>query len=198
MAADRTVNTLAVKRRKTILLLLLASSAGHADGSAEELISRCATNPEKDQRIACLEDELRRLAADEVPVLSSAPVPAPSAAANEGAPPLPPKREEVEERQLRAASLGAEQVERRGPSRSPADSPVRATVVAVDEVGYRRLVVELDNGQVWRQTNGDRTNVIRALKDDDNFDVELRRTGMGGYRMYITPLDRTIRVERLR
>lgn len=94
--------------------------------------------------------------------------------------------------------LGAEQVARRSERGANADVPVRASVVSVDFVGYRRLVVELDNGQIWRQTNGDRANVARELRNEQTFEVELRRTGLGGYRMHLVPLGRTIRVERLK
>ena len=94
--------------------------------------------------------------------------------------------------------LGAEQVARHSESRAKPEVPVRASVVSVDFVGYQRLVVELDNGQIWRQTNGDRANVARDLRNEETFQVELRRTGLGGYRMYLVPLDRTIRVERLK
>ena len=94
--------------------------------------------------------------------------------------------------------FGSEQVERRSEAKSSEDAPVSATVVAFDVVGYQRLRVELDNGQVWRQTNGDRADVARDLRDQQTFGVELRRTGLGGYRMHIEPIDRTIRVERLK
>jgi hypothetical protein len=94
--------------------------------------------------------------------------------------------------------LGAEQVARRSAGRESADAPVRASVVSVNFVGYERLVVELDNGQIWRQTNGDRANVARDLRNEQTFEVEMRRTGLGGYRMYLVPLERTIRVERLK
>ena len=94
--------------------------------------------------------------------------------------------------------LGAEQVARRSENKANADAPVRASVVSVNFVGYERLVVELDNGQIWRQTNGDRANVARDLRNEQTFEVEMRRTGLGGYRMYLVPLEKTIRVERLK
>lgn len=186
-----------------LLLMLFEHGAAHAEAGAAEAIKRCAANPEKDRRIACLEHELRLLAGDEASPagVPPAPVPAPAASAAievEEAAPQPAQPKKPEERRSGGGDLGAEQVERRSASRSSDDPAVAATVVAIDEVGYRRLVVELDNGQIWRQTNGDRADVIRDLKNEKGFDVQLRRTGLGGYRMYIAPLDRTIRVERLK
>lgn len=64
-------------------------------------------------------------------------------------------------------------------------------------VGYRRLMVQLENGQIWRQIDGDRTSVERGLRDAGSFEVEMWATGLGGYRMRILPLEKTIRVERL-
>jgi hypothetical protein len=103
-----------------------------------------------------------------------------------------------ESRRSGIGELGAEQVARRSQSKADADPPVRASVVSVSFVGYERLVVELDNGQIWRQTNGDRANVARDLRNEQTFEVEMRKTGLGGYRMYLVPLERTIRVERLK
>jgi hypothetical protein len=109
-----------------------------------------------------------------------------------------PRPERSEARRSGADQLGAEQVARRSDTATDTEAPVGATVVAATVVGYRRLLVELDNGQVWRQTNGDRADVVRDLRNEQTFEVELRRTGLGGYRMYIAPLHRTIRVERLK
>lgn len=96
------------------------------------------------------------------------------------------------------AGLGSEQVEARNRSKSEDAAVVHATVVDFDFVGYRRLLVQLDNGQIWRQIDGDRTSVERELRNETSFDVELWGTGLGGYRMRIAELDRTLRVERLK
>jgi hypothetical protein len=97
-----------------------------------------------------------------------------------------------------AAQLGEEQVEARDRTKSEAPATLRATVIDFDFVGYQRLLVQLDNGQIWRQIDGDRTSVERDLRDETSFDVEMWGTALGGYRMRILALDRTIRVERLK
>ncbi|MGH9897187.1 MAG: hypothetical protein ACREA0_35370, partial [bacterium] len=94
--------------------------------------------------------------------------------------------------------LGLEQVTAQTRRKGDAEAAVSATVVAFDFVGYRRLRVQLDNGQIWRQTDGDRPDVTTGLRGARTFDVELWRTRLGGYRMRIEPLNQTIRVNRLK
>lgn len=95
-----------------------------------------------------------------------------------------------------AAELGAEQVAVRE-SRDDETLVVQAMVISHREVGYQKLRVELDNGQIWQQTNGDRQRVLRKLRNSPQFDVELWGTKTGGYRMHIPSQNLTIRVERL-
>jgi hypothetical protein len=177
----------------------------------------------KDERIACLESELRRIAdRTEIPVAERGalprhpadedPVKAPEAATSQvvvpeevsppavpeaTAPPAAAARTDEGQAATRK-ELGSEQVARRSEARPDVEGGVSATVVAFNVVGYRKLLLELDNGQIWRQTNGDRADVAWDLRDERNFDVELRRSGLGGYRMYLAPIDRTIRVERVK
>jgi|GEM_PF-761720 len=74
---------------------------------------------------------------------------------------------------------------------------VTAMVIEHSEVGYQKVRVRLDNGQVWQQTDGDRVRVIRKLRDDPTFAVELWQTKSGGYRMHIPSKNITLRVRRL-
>ena len=212
-------------RSGVLLAVLAAGTLGAGMNDAEQSIARCAAHAVEDARIACLEGELRRLAGDgagAAPGADSQVPPDARVASASGAPegagfaePLvppgeapddgefavqasEPRPERPEARRSGADQLGAEQVARRSDTAADTEAPVGATVVAATVVGYRRLLVELDNGQVWRQTNGDRADVVRDLRNEQTFEVELRRTGLGGYRMYIAPLDRTIRVERLK
>lgn len=196
-------------------LLVLTGSVCLA--GVDETISDCASLESKDARIACLEHALRQLddggdaasAAEAVegqalqepaPVVDSAPIEEPlppvEAAKAAEAPPAP-ETGAADEADPPLAQLGTEQVEARNRSKAEDATTVRATVVDFDFVGYRRLRVQLDNGQIWRQIDGDRTSVERELRNETSFDVELWGTGLGGYRMRIADLDRTLRVERL-
>ena len=250
MPSDNRVNVpgMPVKEKRTgmgagilrdgvLVALLAAGIAQPAIADVNDTIARCAMLEAKDDRIACLEGELRALAGSGAGAAPAIPAISGSAASRtpvaERPPPAPPVTGDVppvatqeptvspaeagdvhempdepvtasatvEQAEPSPSSIddfGSEQVESRSEAKSGDDAPVSATVVAFDVVGYKRLRVELDNGQVWRQTNGDRADVSRDLRDQQTFDVELRRTGLGGYRMHIEPIDRTIRVERLR
>jgi hypothetical protein len=74
---------------------------------------------------------------------------------------------------------------------------VTAMVIEHSEVGYQKVRVRLDNGQVWQQTDGDRVRVIRKLRNDPTFAVELWQTSSGGYRMRIPSKNIILRVRRL-
>jgi len=213
-------NAATSRLRKGILLGLAACSGGQA--AVDETIAGCAANEVKDERILCLERALREMAGGDAMPAASAddgegtqppgertaqpptiPHPLSTEAEERGHDQSGPVTEKLarqrDETDSHVDSLGSEQVaRRRGDDGGGQEAPVSATVIAFDFVGYRRLLVELDNGQIWRQTNGDRANVTRELRNEQTFDVELRRTGLGGYRMYLGPLDRTIRVERLK
>jgi hypothetical protein len=94
------------------------------------------------------------------------------------------------------AELGAEQVSvRKGEREELVRYP--ATVIEFDYVRRDKLRVVLDNGQIWRQTDGDRPNHYRSLRRYDGFDVELWQTRLGGYRMLIVPTNKIVRVQRL-
>lgn len=212
------------RRGRIILLAALAATAARAELDHNgDIIAQCARHEVKDERIACLESELRRIAdRTEIPVAERGalprhpadedPVKAPEAATSQvvvpeevsppavpeaTAPPAAAARTDEGQAATRK-ELGSEQVARRSEARPDVEGGVSATVVAFNVVGYRKLLLELDNGQIWRQTNGDRADVAWDLRDERTFDVELRRSGLGGYRMYLAPIDRTIRVERVK
>lgn len=95
-----------------------------------------------------------------------------------------------------AEDFGSEQVAAH--ANEPRETPARliASVVDVDQVGFKRLQVELDNGQIWRQISSDRPyNVFRY---DEPREVEIWPTRTGGYRMRIVNADQVVRVERVR
>lgn len=99
-----------------------------------------------------------------------------------------------------AEGLGAEQVaaannmldERDETTQTPR---VQATVVAFRERVPGQLVFELDNGQVWRQTDADTQNL--RLSRNSNPAVEMWSTRLGGYRMRFVDMDRVVMVQRM-
>lgn len=191
------------------VLPLIAATVAVADDPRLG-IDRCAALSSEEARIACLEDLVKEMAGTAAPAAEDRGIGAPAAAtpppehvpADVAAP--PPKdaadpvgaSEPTTSGETTAAELGAEQVAVRQPDEE--ELKVQATVVSHREVGYRKLQVELDNGQVWQQTDGDRLRVIRRLRDADQFAVELWGTKSGGYRLRIPSKEITLRVRRIR
>lgn len=200
-----------------VVLFTALLSPVAAQTTAEEEIARCAAHEDRDARITCLEAALEAgapaggegataVAAEPSGAGDDEAAPAPLSGKRDAVPATVPDAVGTADRQTTDAAadrepervgldaLGLERVE------EGANEGARytATVVAFDVVGYRRLLVELENGQVWRQIDGDRRDVSRGLRGEETFEVELWQTGLGGYRMKIGPLDRTIRVDRVR
>jgi hypothetical protein len=97
--------------------------------------------------------------------------------------------------------FGAEQVAARAGTRdlNPRDEEdeiLRAKIVDFEELHRGRLVVALDNGQIWRQLDVDSRTV--RLRAEESYDVEIWRSGFGGYRMRVADNARVMSVERLR
>lgn len=186
--------------------------------AADDVIEMCARATSSGERIQCLEDAIRRLQG--VPVAeviedAAAAEPEPLAPAAEPirknaedvlvpvAEAAPAPVERIETPAPAAADsaideLGLEQVEARNTRQRDPEERIKAEVVEFDFVGRQKLRVRLANGQIWKQTNADRPNHYRALRNKEGFSVELWETGLGGYRMYIVDIGRTVRVERLK
>ncbi len=94
-------------------------------------------------------------------------------------------------------SLGQEQVERIVSAENEPQR-IRATVVSYEFVGYNKLRVHLENGQIWRQSNADRPNLSRALRNKDQFEVDLWETERGRFRMYVVDANKTLTVRRIK
>lgn len=105
------------------------------------------------------------------------------------------ERREVPSSDPEAERFGSEQVSARDAAKRDAESlRMSGRVVSSREVPYRRLEVELDNGQVWRQIQGDNQ---RIRIPDAELSVEIWESRLGGYQMRLHELGRTLRVERL-
>lgn len=69
-------------------------------------------------------------------------------------------------------------------------------VAGYDTIPWRRLQVELENGQVWGQIEGDTQRIRVNLERNQTVDIE--ESGLGGYKLRLNEIERTIRVERIR
>ena len=174
--------------------------------AASDPIERCRQADSDRERIACLEAALR--GSDEIPqtVTETAQEtppqePTPAAPAPASAPELAPEPDpiaEVAPTEPEGADLGSEQVtaRRTRPGEEEPAPRLQAGVASAEIVPFRRLQVTLDNGHVWRQIRGDtqRINERRAAEQT----VEIWESSLGGYRMRMNEMARTIRVERVR
>ena len=192
-----------IKQSRLFLALTATAALSTAMPSiADDPIERCRQADSDRQRIACLEAALR--GSDEIPqtVTETAQEtppqePTPAASAPELAP-EPDPIAEVAPTEPEGADLGSEQVTARR-ARASEEEPaprLQAAVASVEIVPFQRLQVTLDNGHVWRQIRGDtqRINERRAA----NQTVEIWESNLGGYRMRMNEMARTIRVERVR
>ena len=96
--------------------------------------------------------------------------------------------------------IGAEQVRARTATQEEREAALeRATsqrVAEYDMVPFERLVVTLENGQVWRQIKGDVQRIRVNLRKNQT--VDINESSFGGYQLRLNEMRRTIRVERIR
>ncbi len=181
-----------------------AASAGAPAAAQQSAIDHCRAMASDAERIACLEEALMSGEGGEedgggfrlpsIPFFGGD-----DDEAGETAPAAPAH---VQSAAPEAEQFGAEQVavrnnesrqleEEKGPEPALLSSITRAEE---DPRGF--LVVQLDNGQVWRQT--EKVTFLltprRALRQG----VEITRSGFGGYRMQLSETGREIKVERVR
>lgn len=95
-------------------------------------------------------------------------------------------------------TLGAEQAARRtGIRPAPVEEERMITaIVAAERVHPNHLQVRLENGQIWRQIQGDTQFV--DLSAATPTPAEIWRSGFGGYRMRLPQMRRVLKVERIR
>ena len=86
------------------------------------------------------------------------------------------------------------------PARNPSGSPITSLRARVTEAKLLRtgqLVVTLDNGQIWRQIEGD-SNVVRYLEDDPVEKVTIEPGALGSFNMSIDGRPSDIKVRRIK
>ncbi|MHA7899442.1 MAG: hypothetical protein ACX94B_06215 [Henriciella sp.] len=180
------------------IIVIATAAIADADESPSEAIERCAELEDGSARIACLEAALRGDTAPAEPSKTPA-APVISQAIEEVQKPLP---EPVESASIaQPVELGAEQVEARTAVRAttPADNPRQVFAVSKTRtVPYEKLEITLANGQVWRQIKGDSQKIRVPRKYQNALTAEVWRGPVSGYKMRLSELKRTIRVERLK
>ena len=191
--------------------LLVAGVGGGAlaQQRAEDLIAACRAQADgKNDRIACLENALRSLDGVDVATTDAAPPPPVALASEEDAPePVVAAVSPVAPQPQTAAptGIGAEQViareersseegRKKRKARSKAEM-TEAKMIDFARTASGRLVIVLDNGQVWAQRAGDQQEV--RLREGDQTTVKIRRGAISGYRIEFERPNVTIVAERL-
>jgi hypothetical protein len=154
--------------------LLLCGNAAFAQQS---VVEHCRQTSSDADRIACLEAAL--LAREPVP-------PAAPQAASQATP-------------QEAAGIGAEQVIARSQTRAEKREALAGesglAVSQYEVIPYEGLLITLETGQVWRQIKGDTQSVRVNL--EKNQTVDISESALGGYKLRLNEMRRSIRVERV-
>lgn len=182
---------------------------------AADAIERCAIENDPAKRIACLEAALRGAPATPLPVASTEETMEPQAVVPEPKTPVTdtitetmppnivaeapsaPTAPVTSERELGAEQVAARTATRQNTPSAEAEKQV-FQVTSSRTVPYEKLEVSLSNGQVWRQIKGDNQKIRVPRKYRDSLSVEIWSAPFSGYKMRLTELKRTIRVERLK
>lgn len=158
-------------------LLLIASSVS----AQQAVIDHCKKTSSDTDRIACLEA-----------ALLGKPMQEPE-------PELEPEPE-IADVATNPEGIGAEQVVLRNQTREEHEESLEAArglvVAKYDWVPYERLVVTFENGQVWRQIKGDTNRIRTSLERNQTADIT--ESGLGGYKLRLNEIRRTVRVERIK
>lgn len=207
-----------VRNAICVLAAVLASGVpAHAE-VPEEAISRCARIATVGDRILCLETALRQyadvdpeIAVDSEPEIATeaqaeaaltarkpTPESTPAVSASPDTPAPTAEPGPTSEPAASTVELGVEQIAGRNSVGTREAERVNASIVDHELVGYGRLRLTLNNGQVWQQTTDDDRNTARFLTGEDAVPVEMWQSRSGGYRMHLIPFNRTLRVRRLK
>lgn len=182
--------------RPLLLLSLLAAGPALAQGSGggggAEAFLACARIADDGERLQCydravagLSAEGRRLAAERAAAAEAAAKARAEAEARAAA-----------EAAERAKAARIEGFGARGGSPAEREARLDRIEAAVTETftdSQRKLVFLLDNGQMWRQTDGVFLSVVKP-----GTPATVRRSAMGGYMLRIDGLNRSVPVVRIR
>lgn len=193
-------------------LACLGAALAVGAAAQHEAIEACRDTPTKAARIACLERALAEGNGGDPadrPDYGTEPPPAPEdddrGGADKRAADASAERREgdtahagrrADDAAKAAEAIGARQVRARQRSDADLESAAGIQVAGYTEVPYRRLQVTLENGQVWRQIEGDTQRFRVDL--DRNQTVDINESRLGGYQLRLNEMGRTIRVERIR
>jgi hypothetical protein len=195
-----------------IVVLCLATQTVRADVADELKI--CASIEDSKSRLACfdavgrvsepeVEDDPEQVVDPETPESMATPAMPEDVTEDFGLDSVTAREREAIERESRAAAAlaederkaleKAEKAAEKEREKREKEQVVLATITRVERHHDRRFSVTLDNGQIWRETQGSRVGIPRQ-----GAAVELKRGRFGGYRMTIDGIPQAAWVKRTR
>jgi hypothetical protein len=186
---------------KALLLAVAGVTAGpvdraiaQVDGNVDDRLLACSEIADTAERAACFDDVVRNMRQDgeraNGGAAEAASMPASADRADTESVAVPP----VDTPGDAARDEPAMQIETRAGEVEEEFVEFTATIVQSNKSGINHFVVELDNGQVWEETDGSRRPRLPRVGED----VRIYEGRFGGFRMKIGEDNRISWVRRLR
>jgi hypothetical protein len=188
--SGRVANVATALTTAALLLYLSADTASaQARGDVDERLLACSAIENTAERAACFDDAVRAMQeGDGAPAAEAAAAPA-------AIPPAePPPAEPASP--APAAAAPTMQIEKTMEAEELEEEFVEftATITKSSKSGLYHFVVELDNGQVWEETDGSRRPSLPKVGQT----VRVTEGRLGGYRMKIGSVNKLSWVRRLK
>lgn len=170
-------------RFAALTILLLTAGAAQAQGADTAALIACAVKPDAAERLACYDAAVAGISAEAREISRKREAIAAKAAAEQAA------RAEQE----RLAAFGRESMKDRPPG---ADEDLPSMTTSIGETLTTRdgkTVFLMENGQMWRQTEG-----MPLPPVHQGMEATIKKGVIGGFRMTIPKIKRTISVVRMR
>jgi hypothetical protein len=179
------------KRIASLLFVLVSATGASAQDSLSAQLTACLPISGMLQRLACYD----RVAHSLGPAPRSAPVQRPLASAPPPVAYVPPVAAAAPPVMAAAppTGLGSERLPRTASAVPRRAQELIANVASVTYDPRSRFTITLDNGQVWRQLEGDTT----VLQGAQNATVRISRGALGSYDLNVVGRNATYRVLRL-
>jgi hypothetical protein len=167
----------------TLLVVYTGSAMAQGQGGVDERLLACSAIEDAAERAACFDDAVKAMQqTGAAPAAAAAPATTSEAAPAEPAP-APPVAEEP-----------AMQIEKEMEAADMVFTEFTATITKSSKSGLYHFVVELDNGQIWEETDGSRRPGLPKVGQT----VRVTEGRLGGYRMKIGSANKLSWVRRLR
>lgn len=193
-----------------LMAVVAVAAAAEAAPNLEFSIGMCAAKTNAKERLACYDAIAQRLRAGEVSAAAPAPAaPAPVAAAPTPAPVAPPVTAPTTAPapapaapvaaapQQPEAQFGAEYLKKESRAAAGQPEPLDEIHGVITKLAFSltgRAIVTLDNGQVWRQVEGD----TDRFKGKEGETAKVARAFLGSYSLTVESRKQLIKVQRVR